>query len=129
MSDSNNRQAREAASTATFEQSLAELQEIVHALEEGTLGLEESMRRFESGVSLLRNCYQILEEAERKIEILTGIDARGMPVTAPFDASATLEQTGQSAGRRRRAADKKPSPPPPAGEACSEEDDDASTLF
>jgi len=109
-----------------FEESLTQLQEIVQALEEGTLGLEESMRRFETGVTLLRNCYRILEEAERKIEILTGIDARGNPTTAAFDASATAEQRGQAAGRRRAPANEPP--PPPPEDACAEEDDEA-TLF
>ena len=42
--------------TPLFEESLAELQEIVSTLEEGTAGLEESMEHFERGVKLLRSC-------------------------------------------------------------------------
>lgn len=129
MTERNDNPESGTGANPSFEQSLTELQEIVRVLEEGTLGLEDSMRRFETGVTLLRNCYRILEEAERKIEILTGIDARGNPVLAPFDASATFEQTGQSAGRRRRAPEKKPPSPAPAEEMCAEEDEDGATLF
>ncbi len=91
----------------SFEGSLAELQQIVHDLEEGDLGLEASLARFEEGIRLLRSCYRILEEAEQKIEILTGTDAAGNPVTEPFDASATFEggeKPGKKPGRRRGAS-------------------------
>ena len=89
---------------------MAELQQVVAELEEGEIGLEESMRRFEQGMSLLRHCYALLENAEQRIEILSGHDAEGNPVTEPFDASATHEATAPRAGRRKRAASKK-SPP------------------
>lgn len=91
----------------SFETALEELQTIVHELEEGRLGLETSLSRFEEGVGLLRNCYRLLEQAEQRIEILTGTDAQGNPITAPFDATATMEATNGGAkkpGRRRSAA-------------------------
>ncbi len=90
----------------TFEGSLAELQQIVQDLEDGKLGLEASLSRFEAGIGLLKSCYRILEEAEQKIEILTGVDAEGNPATAPFDASATFaggEKPAKKPGRRRGA--------------------------
>ena len=106
----------------TFEGALAELQQIVHDLEEGELGLETSLSRFEEGIRLLRSCYRILEEAEQKIEILTGMDAEGNAVTEPFDASATFERSEKPAkkpGRRRGAARgdaaSSPEAPPSAG--------------
>src|SRR5262249_24989278 len=92
------------AAPPCFEDSLAELQRIVHRLEEGNLGLETSLLQFQEGIRLLRNCYQILEQAEQKIEILTGADAAGNPVTEKFDASATfagLEKPAKQPGRRR----------------------------
>jgi exodeoxyribonuclease VII small subunit len=95
------------AAGLSFEAALTNLQEIVHDLEEGDLGLEPSLARFEEGIRLLRNCYQILERAEEKIEMLTGQDASGNPVTVPFDATATFEGAEQPAkkpGRRRRSA-------------------------
>ncbi|MFN0053876.1 MAG: exodeoxyribonuclease VII small subunit [Planctomycetales bacterium] len=89
-----------------FEDALQELQSIIHELEEGSIGLEASLTRFEEGVRLLRNCYGILEQAEQRIEILTGMDAEGNPVTAPFDASATMESNLAPSGKpgRRKAA-------------------------
>ena len=70
----------------TFEAGLAELQNLVRELEEGSLGLDESIARFERGISILRRCYQALERAEQKIELLTGFDRDGNPLVtaAPF---------------------------------------------
>lgn len=83
--------AEENASAAGFEDSLAELQQIVARLEDGSLPLEESMQQFENGIGLLRQCYQVLEAAEARIEILTGADREGNPRTKPFDSSATFQ--------------------------------------
>ena len=74
----------------TFEQSLERLEEIVHLLEEGDLGLGEAIERYEEGVKLLRQSYELLERAERKIELLSGVDADGNPITQPFDDTATF---------------------------------------
>lgn len=76
----------------SFEESVQELQQIVGQLEDGSLPLEESMQQFERGISLLRNCYQVLEQAEQRIEILTGVSEDGTAETAEFDASATFEK-------------------------------------
>ena len=76
----------------TFEQSLAELEQIVRQLEEGQLGLSDSLARYELGVKRLRECYQLLERAERRIELLERVDAGGEPVTRPFDAEATIDR-------------------------------------
>ena len=54
-----------------FESALAELEQVVKALEEGDLALERSLELFERGVQLSRYCHTRLEEAERRIEILT----------------------------------------------------------
>ncbi|MFH5804152.1 exodeoxyribonuclease VII small subunit [Alienimonas sp. DA493] len=81
-----------------FEEALDDLRAVIADLEGGRLGLEESLARFEAGVGLLRRCRATLERAERRVELLTGTDADGEPLTEPFDASATAEQGG--AGRR-----------------------------
>ena len=86
----------------SFEACLAELQNMVRLLEDGTLGLAESIAGFERGIALLRHCYRTLEQAEQKIEILSGFDQAGNAVTAPFDAAATLETGQGTAGRRRK---------------------------
>lgn len=56
----------------SLEGSLEELEGIVRALEDGDLTLEESLKAFERGVSLVRRCNALLDGAEQKIEILTG---------------------------------------------------------
>lgn len=74
----------------SFEGSIVELQNIVGQLEDGSLPLEESMEQFERGISLLRNCYQVLEQAEQRIEVLTSVAEDGTVETESFDASATF---------------------------------------
>ncbi len=54
-----------------FEQALEELEQLVTRLEEGDLSLEESLKEFERGVKLTRDCQQELKEAEQKVRILT----------------------------------------------------------
>jgi exodeoxyribonuclease VII small subunit len=61
-----------ASDDLSLEGSLAELEKIVRALEDGDLTLEESLKAFERGVSLVRRCNALLDGAEQKIEILTG---------------------------------------------------------
>ena len=76
----------------TFEQALERLEQIVHQLEEGQVGLEESLARYEEGVKLLKRCYAILQQAEKRIELLTDVDEEGNPITEPFDATATASR-------------------------------------
>jgi exodeoxyribonuclease VII small subunit len=87
----------------SFEQALASLEEIVLDLEAGRLGLADSLARYEEAVKLLKQCYMQLEQAERRVELLTGLDAAGNPITTPFDDSATLvPDTTDVAPRSRR---------------------------
>jgi len=53
-----------------FEKALQELEELVKKMETGELGLEETLKYFERGVALTRNCQQALAEAEQKVQIL-----------------------------------------------------------
>ena len=59
------------ASIKDFEGAIGELEAIVKKLEEGDLTLEESLKLYERGVQLSRFCHTRLEEAERRIEILS----------------------------------------------------------
>ena len=68
-----------------FEAAIAELETIVKKLEEGDLQLEQSLALYERGVQLSRFCHARLEEAERRIEILTD---RGELKAAPSSLSA-----------------------------------------
>jgi exodeoxyribonuclease VII small subunit len=80
----------EPGQAAKFEESLEELQVIVSQLEDGELGLEASLARFERGIGLLRTCYSVLEAAEARVEILTRFQGEE-PVTAPFETAATFD--------------------------------------
>ena len=53
-----------------FEDAMARLETIVTELEKGDLPLDESLRIFEEGIKLSKNCLKMLDEAERKVEIL-----------------------------------------------------------
>src|ERR1043166_6086409 len=74
-----------------FEDALAELERIVHELEDGQTGLEQSLARYEQGVGLLRRCYQQLQQAEQRILSLTGETEEGAPILKPFAHSATSD--------------------------------------
>ncbi|HEY1406358.1 MAG TPA: exodeoxyribonuclease VII small subunit [Spirochaetota bacterium] len=54
----------------SFEEALAELEEIARELESGELGMDEAIERYGEGISYARFCQKKLDEAERKIEIL-----------------------------------------------------------
>ena len=54
-----------------FESALAELESLVKTLEDGQLTLEKSLKLFERGIELSRYCHTRLEEAERRIEVVT----------------------------------------------------------
>jgi exodeoxyribonuclease VII small subunit len=75
----------------TFEEALQRLQAIVQELEKGELGLDRALERYEEGVKLLRQCHDVLQKAERKIELLSGVDAEGQPVSTPLDDAAQEE--------------------------------------
>jgi exodeoxyribonuclease VII small subunit len=68
----------------TFEQSLNDLERIVKQLEEGDLPLEESLKLFEEGVKLSRECRERLTSAERRIEVLMK-DANGNLSLQPIE--------------------------------------------
>ena len=57
---------------------------LVETLERGELSLEESLKTFERGVELTRTCQQALQEAEQKVEILSGKEADAD--LEPFDS-------------------------------------------
>lgn len=53
-----------------FEDALARLETIVADLEKGDLPLDESLKIFEEGIKLSKTCLKMLDDAERKVEIL-----------------------------------------------------------
>lgn len=67
-----------------FEKKLNRLEEIVQKMEKGDIALEESLKLFEEGVKLSRECHKRLNDAEAKVKLLVGIDSEGNPKTEEF---------------------------------------------
>ncbi len=55
-----------------FEKALNELETLVETMEQGDMSLEDSLKQFERGVELTRQCQTALKEAEQKVQILIG---------------------------------------------------------
>ncbi len=66
-----------------FEASIAALEELVEKMEGGEFSLEESLKQFETGISLARACQRALREAEQKVQLLTK-DGSGAETLEPF---------------------------------------------
>ena len=75
-----------------FEAALRQLEQAVDDLEGGGLGVDEALATYERGVRLLAHCRGLLDGAERRVALLTGVDASGAAATAPFDAAATADR-------------------------------------
>jgi exodeoxyribonuclease VII small subunit len=86
----------------SFEESLGELEEIVAKLEGGKLGLSDALAAYETGVQRLKGCYQILQHAERRIELVQSLDANGRAKTTPLDDDESDDLAEKSAARSRR---------------------------
>jgi exodeoxyribonuclease VII small subunit len=54
----------------TFEQALSELEKIVKKVEQGEIGLEESIEKYAQGMKLITHCREILDQAEKRIETI-----------------------------------------------------------
>jgi exodeoxyribonuclease VII small subunit len=76
------------AASGRFEESLEELERIVRDLEDGQLGLDGALERYERGVALVRQCRGRLHEAELRILELVRVEGDD-PVCAPFAHEAT----------------------------------------
>ncbi|BFM17791.1 exodeoxyribonuclease VII small subunit [Maricurvus nonylphenolicus] len=66
-----------------FEKSLQDLENLVTAMEKGDMTLEESLKAFETGIQLTRECQTRLAEAEQKVQLLT--EQQGELQATPFD--------------------------------------------
>ena len=66
------KQAKPAGDVAQFEAALNELEQVVAKLERGELKLEESLKLFERGVELSKQCRKSLDTAELKVKTLLG---------------------------------------------------------
>ncbi len=57
-----------------FNKGLSELEEIIGKMESGDLSLEESLKYFEKGIKLHRQCHSALSSAEQRISVLSEED-------------------------------------------------------
>ena len=53
-----------------FEESISRLEQIVQALENGDIDLDESLKLFEEGIKLTKSCQKMLDDAEKKVSVL-----------------------------------------------------------
>ena len=87
-----------ASASPTFEQTLARLEEIVHLLEDGKIGLDDALGRYEEGVALLCAAYDLLERAQRRISLLSGVDSEGNPILRPMEDAASFSLERDAGG-------------------------------
>jgi len=68
----------------SFEEALAELEQILSEIESGEVGLEQSLIKYERGSFLIQHCRGILGKAEKQIELLSK-SADGTLIAEPLD--------------------------------------------
>lgn len=117
--------------TPSFEKDLEKLESVVAALEEGSLSLDDSLKRFEEGIKLYKRCQKALTEAEKKIEVLTK-NSVGELEAEPFDE----EDADDDPPPLKAKASGKPAPAPPAHnppetdpDIDEDDEDDGDLLF
>jgi exodeoxyribonuclease VII small subunit len=72
--------------TAGFEQTLAELEQLVAHMESGKLPLDEALQQFERGVQLTRECQESLQSAQARVQML--VQRPGGPTVEEFDSGS-----------------------------------------
>ena len=75
-----------------FENALAELDRVLRELEDGTTTLEDALARYERGVTLVKQCYEQLRDAEQRIRELSGLADDGKPNLRAFEHTASVEK-------------------------------------
>jgi exodeoxyribonuclease VII small subunit len=86
-----------------FEAAVDEIEQIVQRLESGQLDLAQSLEQYSHGIDTLKECHQLLADAERRVTLLSGFDADGNPVTTPIDqAQLGLDNSAGKSARSRK---------------------------
>ena len=94
----------------SFEESLDELDVIIHKMESRDLGLTESLAAYEKGVSLLRHLHEELSDIEQRVVTLVRIDEDGTPVFENATSTAeseTVSSKPTTKGKTRKATRKR----------------------
>lgn len=82
-----------------FDRVLQRLRMVVSQLETGQLSIEESLRVYEEGIALARRAHQVLDNAEKRVELLVRDSARnGELSAAPFEDLPADLRSGDEAG-------------------------------
>jgi exodeoxyribonuclease VII small subunit len=84
----------------TFEDALAELEQILAEIEGGELGLEDSLGKYERGNFLIQHCRTVLNSAEKQIEMLGKSPDGGLksePMATPGAGGAEADAGGEDA--------------------------------
>lgn len=90
--------------TPPLEEAMSELEQIVRRLEQGGSTLDEDLSDYARATQLIKLCHGRLTEAEKTVQLLSGVDADGNPITEPFSTTpSTLEQKQAERSKRRSA--------------------------
>ncbi len=96
------------ADEPAFEDAMQELEAIVGRLEQGGGALEEALEDYARAIGLMKACHQKLEGVERRVEILSGVDREGNPISEKMqesDESLEKKRTSRSAKRTAKSDD------------------------
>jgi exodeoxyribonuclease VII small subunit len=103
---------RASANSPPFEVAMGELESIVRRLEHGGETLDQALEDYSIAIGLLKVCHRKLEQAERRVEILSGVDADGNPISEPVDeVEESMEEKRLSRSSKRTAGRKKTAKP------------------
>lgn len=75
-----------------FEDAVKGLEDIVERLEKGDLPLDETLSKYEQGIKLYKQCISLLEDAEKKIQILVK-DENGVFRTRDYESETNQSNT------------------------------------
>jgi exodeoxyribonuclease VII small subunit len=78
----------EAAPLASFEDAMRELEAIVAKMDEGSLGLEESLIAYRRGAELVKQCQASLEAVREQVQVLDGTLLRPLAAVEGKDSDA-----------------------------------------
>lgn len=91
--------------SASFEVSMQKLDAIVRRLEQGGNSLDAALQDYEEAIGLMKTCHKMLQTAERKVELLSGVDAEGNPISTQIvEQAETLNEKKDARSRKRTAS-------------------------
>jgi exodeoxyribonuclease VII small subunit len=88
----------------SFEDSMKALESIVRGLEQGTLPLEDSLEQYTQATKHLKYCYEQLNQAEKSVQLLRGMNADGEADLVALEDGADSLVEKQAARSKRRSA-------------------------